>query len=165
MLYAMWPLPERGDTGERTDVHDAAAAGGEHSPACFLTGAEAAEDEVAPHLLDVLETDLLRRRHDGFAGHVSEKIDASEFGIELGEERSHLSRFGDIACDSDCAAAHGNDFSRRAIHARFVAVNDEKIRARFGERHSHRAPHALGGSGHYSHFVREIEHFGNHVWN
>ena len=154
---------ERGDTGERTDIHDAAAAGGEHPPACFLTGAEAAEDEVAPHLLDVLETDLLRRRHDGFPGHVSEKIDASEFGIELGEDRSHLSRFGDIACDGNCPAADGGDFRRRAIHARFVAVNDEKIRARFGERHRHRAPHALGGSGDYGHFVREIEHFGNHV--
>ena len=57
-----------------------------------------------------------------------------------------------------------DDFERRAIHARFVAVNDKKIRARFGERQCHRASHALRGSGHNGHFIGEIEHFGNHVW-
>ena len=69
------------------------AAGREHPPARFLAHAEAAQDQVAPELLDVLERDLLRAAPSiAVARHVAEKIDAAELGVQTLEQSADLLR-------------------------------------------------------------------------
>ena len=75
----------RRDARQRPDVDDAAAPPSQHPPARLLAGAKAAEDEVAPRLLDVGQGDLLRRTENAVAGDVAKEVDAPEFAIEASE--------------------------------------------------------------------------------
>src|SRR5205085_7368513 len=76
---------KRGDAGERPDVHDAAVTSYKHAAPCFLTGAEAAEHEIAPATLHLFQRDGFRRSTDSVTRAVTEEVDGAKLRVETVE--------------------------------------------------------------------------------
>ena len=77
-----------GNTGERTDIHDAAAARRDHPPARFLTHAKSTVNEVSPGLFHVVQRDFFGLTEDPFPRHIPQKVDSAELTIQLSEDGS-----------------------------------------------------------------------------
>ena len=74
------------DAGERSNVDDTAAPGGNHPSPRFLTHTKATIDEVSPGFFDVIQRDFFGFAENSFPRDISEKVQTAKFLIQLAEE-------------------------------------------------------------------------------
>src|SRR6185369_5130149 len=116
---------ERGDTGKRADVDDAAASGAEHATSRFLADTEPAEDEIAPAAFDFLERDFLGSSENTFTGNVAQKINVAEFLVEPLEEVANLARVAHVAFGGDGTPAQLDDGCTCFAGASIIAIDQQ----------------------------------------
>ena len=75
---------------------------------------------------------------DAFAGHVAQKIEAAELGIELGEKRADLVGLSHVAARGHRATSPCTYSFGRVLRAGEVQVHQQQIGAGFRQSERHR---------------------------
>src|SRR5581483_9528971 len=125
-----------GNTGDRTDIHDAAVLARDHVSRHGLGNEERAAEIGLEHEIPIIPRDLERRLADIAPGIVDEDVDPS---IVRGGSIRHPANallVANVQRERKDAAAERGDFLLEVRERRRIAAGDDEIRARAGKRAS-----------------------------
>src|SRR4029077_2711279 len=91
-------------TGERTDINDATAFGGEMLE-CLLGGEKHSENVCIKHFVELLLGDVFEWHEFVNAGVINHDIDLAECFLRFSEQSLDVCLLGDVALDSDSFSA------------------------------------------------------------